>query len=61
MELPPTFNHIYAQDPSPGFEDLGSHKPWGIPTAWSLRCGGWVRRGGLEGEERLANLFSITT
>ena len=35
---------------------MGHAKPWGNSN--NSREGGGVRRGGLEGEERLANLFS---
>lgn len=55
----PRWCHIKAQNPGPSF---GSRKPWGIPTAqfWCWRRGGRGEEGGLEGEARLANLFSAT-
>lgn len=60
---PPTLSLVQTQNPSQGGSpSFGSHKPWGIPTAqfscW--RRGGWGEEGGLEGEARLANLFSAT-
>ena len=57
----PTFSHIQAPNPNQGGRhSFGSCNSWGILTAQFSCCtvGGGVKRGGLGGEERLANLFS---